>query len=73
MQKELQNKGYNDIFLPNLMVLLPKYAEYKKSLDELNNRTCSELGLYYGSNYNLVMEKVNKCFYSTLIFYTKSR
>ena len=56
MQKELQNKGYNDIFLPNLMVLSPKYAEYKKSLDALNNRICSELGLYYDSNYNLVMK-----------------
>lgn len=56
MQKELQNKGYNDIFLPNLMVLSHKYAEYKKSLDALNNRICSELGLYYDSNYNLVMK-----------------
>lgn len=56
MQKELQNKGYNDIFLPNLMILSPKYAEYKKSLDALNNRICSELGLYYDSNYNLVMK-----------------
>ena len=56
MQKELQNKGYNDIFLPNLMVLSPKYAEYKKSLDALNNRICSELGLYYDSNYNLMMK-----------------
>ena len=56
MQKELQNKGYNDIFLPNLMVLSPKYAEYKKSLDALNNRICSELGLYYDSNYNLIMK-----------------
>ena len=56
MQKELQNKGYNDIFLPNLMILSPKYAEYKKSLDALNNRICSELGLYYDSNYNLIMK-----------------
>lgn len=56
MQKELQNKGYNDIFLPNLMVLSPKYAEYKKSFDALNNRICSELGLYYDSNYNLIMK-----------------
>ena len=31
MQKELQNKGYNDIFIPNLMVLSPTYAEYKKA------------------------------------------
>ena len=26
MQKELQNKGYNDIFIPNLMVLSPQYV-----------------------------------------------
>ncbi len=26
MQKELQNKGYNDIFIPNLMVLSPTYS-----------------------------------------------
>ena len=32
MQKELQNKGYNDIFISNLMVLSPTYAEYKKAL-----------------------------------------
>lgn len=28
MQKELQNKGYNDIFIPNLMVLSPTYEIY---------------------------------------------
>lgn len=39
------------------MVLSPKYAEYKKTFDALNNRICSELGLYYDSNYNLVMKK----------------
>lgn len=54
MQKELQNKGYNDIFIPNLMVLSPTYAEYKKALDNVNDRMCRELGLYYDSNYNLV-------------------
>ena len=40
MQKELQNKGYNDIFIPNLMVLSPTYAEYKKALDNVNDRMC---------------------------------
>ena len=59
MQKELQNKGYNDIFIPNLMVLSPTYAEYKKALDNLNDRMCRELGLYYDSNYNLVIKKDN--------------
>ena len=58
MQKEFQDKGYNDIFIPNLMVLSPKYAEYKKALDTMNDRICRELGLYYDSNYNLVIKKV---------------
>ena len=40
-------KGYNDIFIPNLMVLSPTYAEYKKALDNVNDRMCRELGLYY--------------------------
>ena len=58
MQKEFQDKGYNDIFIPNLMVLSPKYAEYKKALDTMNDRICRELGLYYDSNYNLDIKKV---------------
>ena len=57
MQKELQDKGYNDIFIPNLMALSPKYAEYKKALDKVNDRICRELGLHYDSNYNLVIKK----------------
>ena len=59
MQKEFQDKGYNDIFIPNLMVLSPTYAEYKKALDNVNDRMCRELGLYYDSNYNLVIKKDN--------------
>lgn len=35
MLKELQDKGYNDIFIPNLIALSPPYAEYKKALDRL--------------------------------------
>lgn len=57
MQKELQNKGYNDIFIPNLKKLSPQYAEYKDALDKVNDRICRELGLYYDTNYNLVMKK----------------
>ena len=56
MQKEFQDKGYNDIFIPNLMVLSPQYAEYKKALDKVNDRMCRELGLHYDSNYNLVIK-----------------
>lgn len=57
MQKEFRDKGYNDIFLPNLTILSPKYAEYKKSLDEVNDRMCRELGMYYDSSFNLVIKK----------------
>lgn len=57
MQKEFQDKGYNDIFIPNLMVLSPQYAEYKKALDKVNDRMCRELGVHYDSNYNLVIKK----------------
>ena len=59
MQKEFQDKGYNDIFIPNLVVLSPQYAEYKKALDTVNDRICRELGLHYDSNYNLVIKKVD--------------
>lgn len=58
MQKEFQDKGYNDIFIPNLMVLSPQYAEYKKALDKVNDRICRELGLHYDSNYNLVIKNL---------------
>ena len=57
MKKEFQDKGYNDIFIPNMMVLSPQYAEYKKALDKVNDRMCRELGLHYDSNYNLVIKK----------------
>jgi len=57
MMKEYQNKGYNNIFIPNLMVLSPKYAEYKKALDAVNDKICRELGLHYDVNYNLVIKK----------------
>lgn len=56
MLKELQNKGYNDIFIPNLKQLSPPYREYKDALDKVNEQICQELGLYYDANYNLVLK-----------------
>lgn len=44
-------------FIPNLKVLSPKYAEYKDAMERVNNRMCKELGLYYDTNYNLVIKK----------------
>lgn len=56
MMKEYQNRGFNDILIPNLMVLSPKYAEYKKALNQVNDRICRELGLYYDDGFNLIMK-----------------
>lgn len=57
MMKEYQDKGYNDILIPNLMVLSPKYGEYKRALDTVNDRICRETGVYYDSDFHLVVEK----------------
>ena len=57
IMKELQNKGYNDIFIPNMIVLSPKYKEYHNALMAINKRICNELNLYYDSNFNLVKKK----------------
>ena len=55
--KELQNKGYNDIFIPNMIKLSPQYKEYHDALMKMNDKICQELNLYYDSNYNLVQRK----------------
>lgn len=52
--KELHNKGYNDIFIPNMKKLSPEYKEYHDAMTEMNKKVCSELGLYYDSEYHLV-------------------
>lgn len=54
--KNLQDSGYNDIFIPNMIILSPKYKEYHYALTSINNRICNDLGLYYDSNYNLIMK-----------------
>lgn len=58
--RELQNKGYNDIFLPNMILLSPKYKEYQDALQHINKRICDDLGLYYDSNFQLIQKKVIK-------------
>ena len=55
--KELQDKGYNDIFIPNMKKLSPEYKRYHEAMTAMNQRICSELGLYYDTNYNLVRKK----------------
>ena len=54
--RELQNQGYNDIFIPNMIALSPKYKEYHDALTAINKRICDDLGLYYDSNYHLIMK-----------------
>lgn len=54
--KKLQDCGYNDIFIPNMMALSPTYKVYREALANINDRICKDLGLYYDSDYNLVMQ-----------------
>lgn len=57
LMKRLQDSGYNDIFIPNMILLSPKYKEYHEALTKVNNRICNDLGLHYDSKYNLIMKK----------------
>lgn len=56
LMKELKNKGYYDLFIPNMIALSPKYRAYHEALMRLNDRLCRELGLYYDANYQLVLK-----------------
>ena len=58
--KELQNKGYNDIFIPSMIALSPKYKEYHNALMAINKRICDDLNLYYDSNFNLMKKTKGK-------------
>ena len=55
--KRLQDCGYNDIFIPNMVKLSPSYKVYHDALTQVNDRICADLGLYYDSDYHLVMER----------------
>ena len=52
----IQDSGYNDIFIPNMILLSPKYKEYHEALSSINERICNDLGLHYDSKYNLIMK-----------------
>lgn len=54
--RKLQDCGYNDIFLPNMMALSPEYKTYHDALDKINQRICKDLGLYYDSKFQLVLK-----------------
>ena len=53
----LQNKGYNDIFIPSMIALSPKYKEYHNALMAINKRICDDLDLYYDTNFNLIKKR----------------
>ncbi|MPM78375.1 hypothetical protein SDC9_125386 [bioreactor metagenome] len=54
--QRLQDSGYNDIFISNMILLSPKYKEYHEALTKINKRICNDLGLHYDSKYNLIMK-----------------
>ena len=54
--RRLKDSGYNDIFIPNMILLSPKYKEYHEALSSINERICNDLGLHYDSKYNLIMK-----------------
>ena len=54
--RRLKDSGYNDIFIPNMILLSPKYKEYHEALSSINKRICNDLGLHYDSKYNLIMK-----------------
>lgn len=54
--RNLQDSGYNDIFIPNMILLSPKYKEYHEALTKINKRICNDLGLHYDSKYNLIIK-----------------
>lgn len=54
--RRLKDSGYNDIFIPNMILLSPKYKKYHKALSSINERICNDLGLHYDSKYNLIMK-----------------
>ena len=54
--QRLKDCGYNDVFLPNMVILSPPYKEYHDAITNINDRICAELGLYYDSNYNLIIK-----------------
>ena len=57
MMRALQDSGYNDVFIPQMKRLSPAYRAYHDALSALNARICEDLGLYYDSDFNLLMAK----------------
>ena len=60
LMKQLQDCGYNDIFIPSMIALSPAYKTYHEALDRMNQRICEDLGLYYNTRYELVFKAKTK-------------
>lgn len=56
MMRRLRDCGYYDVFLPAMEQLSPSYKAYREALRSLNDRICSDLNLYYDSDFNLRMK-----------------
>lgn len=54
--KRLQDSGYNDIFIPAMTRLSPKYKQYHDALIAMNQRICKDTGLHYDTNYHLILK-----------------
>ena len=57
LMKQLQDCGYNDVFLKNMMIISPSYRQYHELLEKINQRLAVDIGLHYDSDYNLVMHE----------------
>ena len=57
LMKQLQDCGYNDVFLKNMMILSPSYRQYHELLEEINQRLAVDIGLHYDSDYNIIMHE----------------
>ena len=57
LMKQLQDCGYNDVFLKNMMILSPSYRQYHELLEKINQRLAVDIGLHYDSDYNIVMHE----------------
>ncbi len=55
--RRLQDCGYNDVFIPAMKRLSPSYRAYHDALDQLNERLCEDLGLYYDSSFHLRLRR----------------
>jgi len=51
------SNGYYNIFIPNMKILSSDYKEYQEKLIAFNDKICSELGLKYDENMNLIRVK----------------